>query len=165
MLSSPKAGVALYLLQLFVSLVCGIILGLFAPRKRELSVTRSRGKKGFSFSKTVQGAVLQSLFISGYVLFFSAILSVTLPYLTHPFVARLSASLLEISNACSLSASAGGLVLPFCAFSACFSGLSVYFQTLDCIDGMGLDTKRYLPVKLLCGAAGFFLALFLPSFR
>ena len=104
----------------------------------------------------------QSLFISGYVLFFSAVLSVTLPYLLHPFLIKLCAALLEISNACALAAEGDALILPFCAFAACFSGLSVYFQTLDCIEGLGLDTKRYLPIKLLCGAAGFFLALLFP---
>lgn len=158
MLFSTQKGVALYLLQLAISLACGVLLGLFAPKPPETAQVSFRIKR-ISFSKTVQNAVRQSLFISGYVLFFSVVLSIILPYLKSPFLVRLFACLLEISNACAQASEGKTLAFPFCAFATCFSGLSVYFQTLDCIEGTDLSTKSYLPVKLLCGFAGFFLAL------
>ena len=165
MLSSPQAGIMLYLLQLFVSLGCGTFLGCFAKHTSNNDVAFSRSTFKISFPRSVQGAVKQILFISGYVVFFSAILSVLLPYLSHPFLKQLCSSLFEISNACAAASTRTTLILPFCAFSACFSGVCVYFQTLDCIEGCGLNTKRYLPTKLLCGVLAFFLALLLPDFH
>lgn len=162
MLSSAAAGISLYLIQLLVSLGCGIVLGIFAPCSPIEHRPLPQDKRSFSLPRAVQGAVRQTLFISGYILFFSALLSIILSYFSHPFLAGLCASLLEISNACALASEANKLSLPFCAFSACFSGLCVYFQTLDCIEGIPLDTKRYIPVKLICGILGFFLALLLP---
>ncbi|MBE6655397.1 MAG: hypothetical protein E7609_00805 [Ruminococcaceae bacterium] len=164
MLSSSRMGVALYLLQLSVSVSCGILLGILAPRADFSDKELPYHEKKSSFPAAVRGAVKQSLFISGYILFFSAVLSMTLPYLPHPFLKTLFSSLLEIGNACALAANDKALALPFCAFGACFSGLSVYFQVLDCIEETDLDIKRYIPIKLLCGTAGFFLAL-LPFFR
>lgn len=158
MLSSAKAGVTLYVLQVLVSLGCGIILGLLSPKKAYTSMSPSLTQKKISISRTVQGAVRQSLFITGYIVFFSAILAFILPYVKNAFLAGLFASLLEIGNACAHATTYGRLTLPFCAFGACFSGLSVYFQTLDCIESTDLSTKRYLPIKLLCGAIGFHLA-------
>lgn len=160
MLSSLKAGITIYGIQLGVSFICGLILGLFSKNTGKMDKNALFHQKKISFSHTVQGAVRQVLFISGYVVFFSAILSFTLPYIKSPFLSRLLASCLEIGNACSLASESGKYALPFCAFSACFSGLSVYFQTLDCIEGSDLSTKSYLPIKLICGALGFYIALF-----
>ena len=165
MLSSPISGVTLYLIQLLVSLSCGMVLGFFAPRVASETRSSSYPTHRFSLPHAVQGAVRQSLFISGYVLFFSALLGIILPYLSHPFLMRLCASLFEISTACKLATEAEELILPFCAFATCFSGICVYFQTLDCIEGTGLNTKRYLPRKLICGAVGFHLALLLSLFH
>lgn len=160
MLSSQMAGIMLYGIQLSVSFICGLILGFFSKHKNILDEKTPFPSKKLSFSRTVQGAVRQSLFISGYIVFFSAILALTLPYIKSPFLSRLLASVFEIGNACSFASGSGKYALPFCAFSACFSGLSVYFQTLDCIEGTDLSTKSYLPIKLICGALGFYIALF-----
>ena len=160
MLSSPKAGFTLYIIQLTVSLLCGILLSLYAAPKAVYPTKSTLRKAHPSLSKTVPSAVRQSLFISGYVVFFSAILAAIRPYIRHAFLSHLLASFLEIGNACALASSGGRYALPFCAFSACFSGLSVYFQTLDCIQDTDLKTAQYLPIKLLCGAMGFHIALF-----
>lgn len=159
MLFSPKMGLILYLIQITVSLVCGILLGILSPRNTHFNAKIALEDKKISLPQSLRGAVRQSLFVSGYVVFFSAILSILLPYIKHAFVSCLFASLLEIGSACALVSQSGTYAIPFCAFSACFSGLSVYFQTLDCIEGLELQTQKYLPIKLLCGAGGFFLAL------
>ena len=159
MLSSVRAGFTIYLIQLTVSLGCGLLLSLFAPKTANRSHALARATNKTTFSHTVQNAVRQSLFISGYIVFFSAILSIALPFVKNAFLSCLLSSLLEIGNGCSHATKLHCFTLPFCAFSACFSGFSVYFQTLDCICDSNLETKRYLPTKLLCGAVGFHLAL------
>ena len=166
MLSSLRVGIYLYALELFVSIFCGFLLG----RTRASShLTASSSipfpKEEFSVPRSVRGAVRASLFISGYVLFFSALCSVILPFLKSPFLSRMAASFFEIATACSLcTASKDALTLPFCAFSVAFSGLSVFFQTQDCITETDLSLKSYLPVKLLCGCAAFFLTALLLRF-
>lgn len=165
MLSSLRTGMLIYLLQLLLSLLTAFLLARFAPKKPKASTALpSWDTHGLSLSRTVQGAVKQSLVISGYVLVFSALSALFLPFCKGGYVARMLLSLLEIGGACAhATAVRDAYSVPFCAFAASFSGLSVYFQTRDVIEGTTLSTKRYLPIKLLTGAAAFFLALlFLP---
>ena len=168
MLSSFAAGLFLYLLQISLSLATGFLLARFAPRPS------AQGKHGhpsapeerLSLSATVKGAVHPSLYIAGYVLLFSAAAAVLLPFFEGTALVRPIISLLEIGNACAYAARVGdALSLPFCAFSVSFSGLSVFFQTLDVTDGTSLSLRRYLPVKLTLGAVAFFLAMLFPAFR
>ena len=165
MLSSLYTGIYLYALQLFISLACGFLLGRFAPPSKENKNENLSEKEAFSFPKSVRGGVLQSLFISGYVMFFSATCHALIPLLKNKFLSGMAASLLEISTACSIStANRDVFSLPLCAFSIAFSGFSVFFQTADCITQTDLKLKRYLPVKILCGCAAFFLTLLLVRF-
>ena len=162
MLSSIKAGVFLYLLQFSLSLTTGLALGWLCGRGQKAATpfpTRIGRNKGFT--EIVQSAALQMLYICAYILFFSALSAAFLPYIESTPLAALTVSLLEIGNA---SAYASRLSAPrslaFCAFAASFSGLSVYFQTLDCLKDTHLSTKAYLPTKLLCGGVAFFISRF-----
>lgn len=161
MLFSVKKGVFLYLLQVAISLLCGILLARMAKTPPSLHRPKiSPHISRVSFSATVQGAVKQSLFICGYIVFFSSLAALLLPDIKNSHLAHFFLGLLEIGNATAAAAEGGGkYALPFCAFSASFSGLSVYFQTLDCISCTDLKAKSYLPVKFLSGAVAFFLSL------
>ena len=165
MMSSLRAGLYLYFLQLFFSFGCGLVLAHFAPPAKEKICATPISKEPLSVPSSIRGAVRSSLFITGYVLFFSALCSVVLPLLKSPFFSRLMAALLEIATACSLStAKTDALTLPFCAFAVVFSGFSVFFQTQDCITKTDLKLKRYLPIKLLCGGLAFFITVLLSRF-
>lgn len=166
MFSSFRIGILLYVSQFAVSLMCGIILTV--PSKKHSKRNQSRLadislQRKASFPASVQGAVTQTLYICGYILFFSALISAFLPLLPKslaPFIV----GLLEIGNASAYAAkNAPHLAVPLCAFSACFSGLSVFFQTADCIRETDLSLRFYLPIKLLCGAFSFFLVLLLQA--
>lgn len=157
--SSRALGVYLFLLQTLISFLCGVLLSIGKKRETPLYFTREEEASDFSLTRSVKNAVTQSLYICGYMLFFSAILSVFLPLVKNAFLARLLAAFLEISTACALaSENIDSLSLAFAAFSISFSGLSVLFQTKDCIEGTNLSLKGYLPVKLACGTAAFLLS-------
>lgn len=165
MFSSLQIGVFLYLLQGTISFFTGFLLTLPCGRKKKVPPSRfSDGKResdAFSFPVTLQKAVLQTLFICGYILFFSAVVSLLLPFLDGTPLAPFLPGMLEIGNAAAYASRYGGpFAVAFCAFSASFSGLSVYFQTADCIKETDLSLRFYLPVKLLCGAFAFFVTLF-----
>ena len=163
MLGSRSAGIRLYLIQLSVSFFCALFTSIgkkkamVAPAFSPKEPTRDA-----SLPATIRAAVRSSLFICGYIVFFSAIAAVLLPSIKSVFLSCILTALLEIGNGSFYAAQAGGgLALSFSAFAASFAGLSVYLQTLDAISDTDLRTTYYLPVKLLCGGAAFFFALLL----
>ena len=163
MLGSTRTGVFLYLNQILISFFCGLLLSLFSPHSpTSLKITQGLKKEKGSLPSIVRSAVKQTLFICGYILFFSAVIAVILPYIKNSFAANFIASVLEIGSASAFSATYGGkYAIPFCAFAASFAGISVFFQTLDCIEDTDLNIRAYLPTKLLCGIAAFLSALIL----
>ena len=158
MLNSLHTGVFLYFLQLFISFLIGVFSRRLAPSQEQLANTViAKNKKGIA--EIIQGASLQTLYICGYILFFSAISAALLPCLKSDTLAVFMVSLLEIGNASALAAGIPATMsVAFCAFATSFSGLSVYFQTLDVIQDTDLKTTLYLPVKMLSGAVAFFIA-------
>ncbi len=160
MLGSAGVGAFLYFLQLLISLIAGLLSRQIDTSTRgQNTAILSRPRKAKGFTEIIQGCTLQTLYICGYILFFSAISAAILPYLKSGPLAALTVSLLEIGNACSVSARLSTpLSIAFCAFASSFSGLSVYFQTLDCLQGTDLGTALYLPSKLLMGSAAFLIA-------
>ena len=164
MLFSVKSGIFLYLLQVSVSFLFALILSFKAKAPTENVYGEKLLRTHTSFPIAVQNAVKQTLFICGYILFFSAMAALILPDIRNNDFSCFLLSFLEIGNATSKAAALGGrYAIPFCAFSASFSGLSVYFQTLDVIATTDLCARSYLPVKFLSGAAAFFAALFFVS--
>ena len=162
MMSSPGVGLYLYALELIISLLCGFLLGRCAPTANKYDDKDRLKKEAFSIPNSVRKAVRSSLYITGYVLFFSALCSVLLPLLKNAFLSRLTASFLEIATACAfVSAQKNAFTLPFCAFAVVFSGFSVFFQTADCLTQTDLKLTKYIPVKLICGGCAFFLTILL----
>lgn len=164
MLSSLRIGVRLYFLQVTVSFLTGLLLARLRKKRGNTFSCRTRSEREsehIAFSTTVQKAVTQTLYICGYILFFSALISLLLPVFKDLDAAPLIPGLLEIGNATAYAAQHGGRdALAFCAFSISFCGLSVYFQTADCIKDTDLSLRLYLPIKLLCGAFAFCIVLF-----
>lgn len=160
LLGSSVYGVFLYLLQFILSILSAILLK--SKRKKPSFLPKAeQAFPVFSFTASVQGAAMQALYLCAYVLFFSVVSALFAPYLSNGFLHALFLSFLEIGNATAFIGKAFplSLALPLCAFSTCFSGLSVYFQAKDCLRECDVSTALYLPVKLACGTVAFFLSL------
>ncbi len=168
LLDSAKVGLLLYLLQIFVSFLFGCILGIFSKKGAEKSVPFKVTLSPFCFSEMMRSCTLQMLSICGYVAFFSVIGALLSPLAGSLPLRAILYSLLEIGTATSFLASAlssSRLLFPLLAFAVCFSGLSVYLQSLDFLSKTDLSPSLYLPSKLLHGALAFFLSfLLLPFF-
>ncbi len=163
MLGSLKEGIFLFLLQLAVSAATGILTKKQGPRRVDQAVSARRK----SFTAITRDATLQMLAICGYILFFSvlsALVTSSLFFANAPFSA-LVYSFLELGSGCAFSSRlAFPFSLAFCGFSACFSGLSVYFQCRDAIRDTTLTMRYYFPIKLLCGIVAFTVCILVSFF-
>ncbi len=163
LLGSARLGAALYLLEIAVTLFFGILLGAFAKKgKNDFLITSGENKR--SLPEIMRHAVLQMLAICGYVAFFSVLAALFSSVFSHSIARAMLYSTLEIGSAAAFITSAlkdAQLVFSTLAFAVCFSGLSVYLQSLDCLRTTGISSRYYLPVKVLSGVLAFFLAFFL----
>lgn len=169
LLHSVKMGLFLYLLQVLVSFVFGCVLGLLSKKENESTRKNSRSYVlPISFSEIMRSSTLQMLSICGYVAFFSVIGALLSPFVRALPMRAILYALLEVGSASSFvssTLSSSPLLFPLLAFSICFSGLSVYLQSLDFLSETDLSSSLYLPSKLLHGALAFFLSLlFFPCF-
>lgn len=163
MLGSIRAGIFLFLLQSAVSVATGILTKKQKSPGSKQKVLASEK----SFTAIIRDTTLQMLAICGYILFFSvlsALVTSSLSFANAPFAA-LVYSCLELGSGCAFSSHlAFPFSLAFCGFSACFSGLSVYFQCKDALRDTALTMRYYLPVKLLCGVAAFAVCILFSFF-
>lgn len=164
MLGNASQGLLLYLIQLLISLLCGILL---VPKKenRKEHIAAAPGAKGrnFSFPASVRKASTQMLSICGYVLFFSALCAMLSPLLPILPAQAFLAAILEIGSGTAFITGKlnSPLKLPFCGLATCFSGLSVFFQAKEFLLETNLSSTRVLPAKLLQGMGAFLLLLLL----
>ena len=168
LLHSAKMGLFLYLLQIIVSFAFGFFLGFFSKEeKEERKFSYKSNPSPYSFSEMMRNSTLQMLSICGYVAFFSVIGALLSPLAKSLPLKALLYSLLEIGSASSFLASTffpSELLLPLLAFAVCFSGLSVYLQSLDFLVQTDIAPSLYLPSKLLHGSLAFFLSVLLFPF-
>ena len=148
MLGSAKKGLFLFLLQFFLSM----LVGLVTRKKSTFHEAQSTFCYQKSFPEALRDACLQTITVCGYILFFSvasALCTAPLPY--YPLCVLINC-VFELGSGCGNAARLPHLLsLPFCAFSVCFSGLSVYFQCKDAIRATSLSMKGYLTVKTAMG--------------
>lgn len=160
MLDSKGYGVFLYLLQFILSFLTAMVL----KGKRKGTPSRTHHEHAFpdfSLISSVQSGAMQALYLCAYVLFFSVVGSLFAPYLPNALGRAFFLSFLEIGSATAFITNSFSLslALPLCAFSTCFSGLSVFFQAKDCMQDCDVLTGAYLPTKLACGTLAFLLSL------
>ncbi len=163
MLGDIRIGFFLFLLQFVTSFFTGLLL---RRRKNPLVFSKSPPQAlPLSFSEIVRECTLQMLTVCSYVLFFSVIATLlSVPIASNSLRVAL-ACFLEIGAGCGLASSLLPMhAIPFCAFAICFSGISVFYQCKDAVRDTDLTMQKYLPIKLLCGLAGFILASVLCPF-
>ena len=156
---SVRVGWTLYLLQIPVSLLVGL---LFRPKKRKRSVAPPHLSDQIPDPvASIVRASENCVRIAGFVCFFSvlsALLSLLIP--DGALLAALT-SLLELGSGAVRSARLPFPfpALPLTAFAVCFSGVSVYCQTAAVLNGAGLSAKSYLRGKIASGLIAFLISL------
>lgn len=184
MLKSTKTGVFLYWIHLLSALLVGLCFRFYGEgeKKTALSLRTAVGselrgyyreKKRASLSEAVATAVQSTLFICGFIVFFSVISECLKPLLAHisnETLRLLLGSLPEVTSGISevcASRLAERQKLIFISALLGFGGICVHMQVLGVLSGTDLGMKQYLLGKLL--HAGFAatlcaLALFLRIF-
>ncbi len=154
MRGSLRDGIALFCVQTLLALCLAVLTGVSDRKKSiDLQIPPSHPTSTpFSFPKAVTDAVSSTLTVCGFVVFFSALLSMLSSCL--PTAAYLSvAAFLEVGSACAAAAAVPhGLVIS--AFAVCFSGFSVHMQAAAMLQGTDLSMKQYFLAKLFSGVAG-----------
>lgn len=108
------------------------------------------------FCNAIRDSTVQTLYVSGYIVFFSLVTAVLTAVLAHlPYGERLTllaATVLEFATGTQAAAQVGGYVGLFCTGMAVgFGGLSVLAQTAQLLEGTGISLRPYILWKLLCG--------------
>ena len=157
---SVRVGWTLYLLQIPVSLLVGLI---FRPKKRADRPTASifPDRVADPVSAIVRASE-SCVRIAGFVCFFSVLSS----FLSLFF--REGAALAAISSFLELGCGAVHAArlafplpaFPLVAFAVCFSGLSVHFQTVSALSGNGISHGKYLIGKTVSGMIALLISLF-----
>ena len=163
--ASLSLGIFLYTLQIFISLMLGILTGFFV-KDLEREAYKIKTTKHFSISECMQRSVFQMLSICGYVCFFSVLASLFSALLPSVSLRALLYATLEIGGAASFLSALPSLKesVPLLSFAISFSGLSVYFQLLDCLSTTDVRCPYYLPTKLFCGVFAYMLSSLLLNF-
>ena len=159
MCKNRDLGTSLFLLQIGVSLVYGII----TRPKRIAEYTEIKNDRSIGFDvipKAVTSSVIPMLNICGFVLIFAVVCDL----ITHiPMTVEIKGlvyALLEISNA-SAFITGNSLSVALLAFSVMWSGMSVHMQTHSAISGR-FSMKRYYIGKAL-QSVSVFLILYLKN--
>lgn len=169
MLKSTAAGLILYGVHIFSSLLIGISMRFFSgkihdekPAKRQKAVPPAA-----AFVGSVTGAATSMLYISAFVVFFSAIngllnqigvfscaakaLSSFLPVPANDplFFNRALAGLLEVTNGCALAAGSSGIwALVLISVVLSWSGISVICQVMASVQDAGLSVSGYVAARI-----------------
>lgn len=166
MFASVKIGIFLYLVHLLAALLVGLCFR-FVGEKREtdaLSLRTAVGselrgyyrtRKPLSVADSVSGAVQSTLFICGFILFFSVLTESVRPMLAlipNEFLRLVFGSIPEVTSGVS-----GVSLTPLSLEAKCilisgllgFGGICVHLQVLGVLSGTDLGMKHYLLGKVL----------------
>lgn len=155
---SASLGWKLYLLQIPVSLFVGLF---FRPSERApVQSPKLFSRRRIDPVSAVVRASEACVRIVGFVCFFSVLTSLLSMILPDGLPLSIASSFLEVGNASSRAArlTRPFPAVPLVAFSVCFSGLSVHFQTLSALKDTGLGVRLYWKGKIAGGLFAFLLA-------
>lgn len=153
-------GIILYLLML----LCSVTVGIFLRRKKAPSMGGAiMIRKSLSFTKCVENAGLQTLFVCSYILLFSSVIGVLkAAFANNTLLLSIVLPFLEIGSACEALATihlSKKLSMAFTAFAVSFGGLSVHLQTATILRESSVCMNTYYVAKLIQGLLAFLLAL------
>ena len=187
--SSVSAGVLLYVSHILAAVAVGVLLSIGRPRAAPGAAAVKDPIEVRALAsvlpESVKTAVVSTMNICGYVVFFSVITSLldapgvftsAAAYLAARlglemrFTRALLTGFLELGNGVSAmrGLAPSPLNLALASFTLGFGGLSVHCQTLAAVDGTDIKTARYFAGRLLHGALSavftFLLAAVLDTF-
>ena len=152
LLKSVKVGVAIYTVMILSSFVTGVLIG---KGKKPSKISNDEKKSEFNISNSVKNASLHTLYICGYVVFFSVLIGLLKIFIKNDLIFTLLLPFTEVSNAVKRIAESSdlnaNLKLMLTSFSVCFSGTSVHLQAKSFVNGSGLSMKNYYFSKFLQG--------------
>ena len=172
---SVGAGALLYLSHILAAVAVGVLMSIGRPRGAAAASMEEKPIEVRSLAavlpESVKGAVVSTLNICGYVVFFSVVTSLldalgvftsvaaylaTRLGLELRFTRALLTGLLELGGGVSAmrGLSPAPLNLALASFVLGFGGLSVHCQTLAAVDGTEITTARHFAGRLLHGAIG-----------
>ena len=128
------------------------------------SYTTNISRQSFELSTSIKSAALSSIYVSSYIIFFSALLGVIFLICNTDLSKIAFAVIFEIGNATAIISKSKNItnVLSFAltGFALGFSGISVFMQALAYLPSE-ISKKELLGYKLIQGAlCGLFAALF-----
>ncbi len=163
---SISEGLLLYFIMILSAIAVGM---LFGRKKAPSRLCGALENTDFSFTRTVENAGLQTLFVCSYLLIFSALIGILqLLFSDLPILYTIALPWLEIGSACAALAKGSlspSLSLALTAFAVSFGGLSVHLQSAGLLRGSGISMKRYYAGKLLQGAIAVLLVFLFCGLR
>jgi hypothetical protein len=158
---SYKTGLLLYLSCIIASILSGII---FRKKGYNYNKTNDNIRQKFDLTSSIKNAGLNSIIVSSYIIFFSAMLSLIGSFVRDRLLLGVISAFLEVSGATTLLSQIqylqGNVILALIAFSLGFSGFSVHFQAFSMMSD-DLSKAKYLLVKLTQGLLSSLTALVL----
>ena len=154
MYGNIRVGITIYLLQIGVSILYGIITRPKKPSLCEYDHIKRDIDLGV-IPRAVTSSVIPMLNICAYVIVFSILCSMLAAAPINDCLKGLLLSVTEISYACNYI-SQNHLPLPLTGFAVLWSGICVHMQTYTVINGK-LSLKKHYTAKLIQGLCVFFI--------
>lgn len=169
MFSSAKIGWTLYVIQLISALLCGFLFSFlrFKDPYKKADLAPKITEREPNLIDAIKRSSLSILYVSGTVLFFSALCSTIGHFVKNSVLLSFIYSFLEVSGAASMAASLYATHPLTALLAACiaisFGGASVHIQASVFISDLPVSRKRYLAAKLFQAAlSGLFILLLYP---
>lgn len=172
MFSSIKIGVMLLLIHIISAVITGWLFGIFAPVSAQtLKQPRKDSYPSFSFAFTdaIYGAMVSSLTISAYIVFFSVVTGIinkSIPlFSSTPLLRAFFCGVLEITSGSYEIAQTTEVSTSFILISALlgWGGLCVHFQALSFLSNTDINPTEYFAGKLSQSLISALLAYFISN--
>lgn len=170
MFSSLRIGTLLLLIHISSAVITGLLFKIFAPidaHTTKLPQKNSPLSFSFAFTDSIYGAMVSSLTISAYIVFFSVvtgIITMSFPFFaSSPTLRAFFCGVLEITSASYEIVQTTDIKTSFILISALlgWGGLCVHFQTLSFLSGTDIKISEYFTGKLSQSLISALLAFFI----
>ncbi len=162
MLNSTQSGIYIYISLCVASLFCGFIASKLIKNTGELETNMSPQQfkasinKNNSFVQIVNEAVISTLYLCGFVVFFCFATEVLLPPNVNVHTKILLAIFFEVTTASEISASSNSAYAVYlCCFALSFMGISIFAQVRSLLSTqislapLLLSRLLHLPISIL----------------
>ncbi|MDO4363262.1 MAG: hypothetical protein Q4C99_01920 [Clostridia bacterium] len=146
-LGNTKAGIIIYLTNIFSSITICIIESLFAQKEEYTNIKIKKTNFSSALINSVEGSVKSIAIMCGYIVFFSALSGLfTVPNFLMPMI--------EITN----GVFANGNTVPFeyLCFFLCFGGICIHFQLFGIIKKVNMSYFDFFIHRLAGGLLAYF---------